>query len=77
MILIFDAMGRLGQIGSNETPCKIFTLGTEIEKSAGGVFTVFIIKQSMQKNVFAGYFPTEHNARLFKSSEFGNGSRML
>ena len=39
-------MGRLGQIGSICTPCKILTLGTEIKNLAGGSFQHFIIKVS-------------------------------
>ena len=31
-------MGRLGQIESIQTPCKILTLGTEIQKSVGATF---------------------------------------
>ena len=38
LALIFDSMGRLGQIRFSEIPCKILTLVTEIEKSAGGSF---------------------------------------
>ena len=38
LTLIFDRMGRLGQIGSSRNSCKILTLGTEIEKSTGGPF---------------------------------------
>ena len=33
---MFDRMGKLGQIRSIQTPCKILTLGTEIKESAGG-----------------------------------------
>ena len=36
LTLIFDRMGRLGQIVAIRTPFKILTLGTEIKKSAGG-----------------------------------------
>ena len=38
LTLSFDTIGRLGRTGSSQTPCKILTLGTEIEKSAGGSF---------------------------------------
>ena len=34
LTLIFDPMARVEQIGSSQTPSKILTLGTEIEKSA-------------------------------------------
>ena len=36
--LVFDPLGRLGQISSTQTPFKFLTLGTETEKSAGGPF---------------------------------------
>ena len=36
LTLVFDRMGRLGKIGSDQIPCKILTLGTEIKMSAGG-----------------------------------------
>ena len=61
LTLIFDGMGRLGQIGSIQAPCKILTLGTEIKKSLVEPFKVPIIKAEQAKNVFGGYFPTEHN----------------
>ena len=35
---IYFLYGRLGQIVSIRTPCKILTLGTEIKKPAGGTF---------------------------------------
>ena len=35
---IFGSMGKLGQIGSRQTPCKILSLGTEIKKSVDGPF---------------------------------------
>ena len=38
LTLIFNRMGKLWQIGSSQTPCKILTLGTEIKKSADGPF---------------------------------------
>ena len=38
LTLIFDRMGRLGQIEPIRIPCKILKLGTEIKKSAGGTF---------------------------------------
>ena len=38
LTLIFDPMGRLGQIGSIRIPCKILTLDTEIKKSASETF---------------------------------------
>ena len=38
LTLAFDRMGRLGQIASSPTPCKILTLGIEIKKSASGTF---------------------------------------
>ena len=36
--LIFDHMGKLEQIGSSQTSCKILTLDTEIKKSVDGPF---------------------------------------
>ena len=38
LTLIFDRMGKLGQLGSSRARCEILTLGTEIKKSAGGPF---------------------------------------
>ena len=36
--IVFDRIGRLGQIGSSSSPSKILTLGNEIKKSANGAF---------------------------------------
>ena len=38
LTLIFDRMGKLGQIGSSQTPIKILNLGTEIKQLADGPF---------------------------------------
>ena len=37
MTLVFEVIGRLGEIGSIWTACKILTLSTEIKKSAGAL----------------------------------------
>ena len=49
LALIFDPMGRLEQIGSSRTLCKILTLGAEIKKFAGEPFKVSIIKAAYAK----------------------------
>ena len=36
--LSVGCIGRLGQIGSFQTLCKILTLGTEIKKSTGETY---------------------------------------
>ena len=62
LTLIFDRMGRLGQIGSIWTPFNILTLGAEIKKLADGTFLKYpLSKQNKQKNIFGGHFPSEHN----------------
>ena len=57
--LIFDCMGKLGQIGFSQNPCKILTSGTEITKSADGPFQS--IRYQYAKNIYGGHFPTEQN----------------
>ena len=60
LTVVFESMGRLGQIGSSQT-CKILTLGTEIEKPAAGLFKVSIIKAEYVKECFWRTFPTKDN----------------
>ena len=52
LILVFDRMERLGQTGSIRTACKILTLGSEINKSAGGTFQSTHYQSRMCKNMF-------------------------
>ena len=63
LTLVFDRVERLGQISSSQNPCKTLTLDTEIKNRPVELFKVPIIKAeyAMQKNVFGGHFPTEHN----------------
>ena len=48
-------MGRLGQIGSSQTPCQILNLG------GGPLLKYPLPKQNMKENIFGGHFPSEHN----------------
>ena len=52
LTLTFNPMGRLGQIGSSQTPCKILTLGNEIENRPVDPFKVSIIKAEYTKKCF-------------------------
>ena len=52
LILFFNRMGRLGQIGSIQTLCKISTLGTEIKKYAGGTFQSTRYQSRLSKKLF-------------------------
>ena len=61
LTLIFDSMGRLGQIGSIQAPCKILTFGTEIKKSSGGTFSSTHYQSWISKKCFWREYPTEHN----------------
>ena len=55
--LLFDRMGRLGQIRSIQTPCKILTLGTEIKKLAGGTFESIHYQSRISKKLFLEGIP--------------------
>ena len=50
--LIFDRMGRLGQIRSIETPYKILTCGTEIKRLVNGTFQSNHYESRISKKVF-------------------------
>ena len=59
LALILGHMGRLGQIGSICTPCKILTLGTEIKELAGGSFQHFILVMMIIRVKFAEIKPND------------------
>ena len=62
LTLIFDRMGRLGQIGSMQTPCKIVTSGHWRYKiGRWNLLKYQLSKQNKQNHVFGGHFPTGHN----------------
>ena len=52
LTLIFDRMGRLGQIGSIQTPRKILTWSTETKNSAGGIFKSTHYQSRISKKMF-------------------------
>ena len=57
LALVFDRVGKLGQIRSSQTPTKILTLGAELKNWPMDLLKYPLSKQNMQKKKFGGAFP--------------------
>ena len=57
LTMIFDHMGKLEQIRSSQTPCKILTLALKLKNQLMDTFKVSIIKAECAKKCFWRAFP--------------------